>query len=357
MALVEIGASVLWPGFAGIGSWSASTATSVTLDAAGEYTGIAVCAPQDLAISHVCLRNGTAVGSPVAEIRIETIDATTGLPTGTLWAANTNVSTGTLVSNTTAIYALGATANISRGQWFAVKILYTSGTSFLVSKNRELILSTVSGIYQIENTGTPATATLSGGMSLAIGSSATSFYHIAGCLPYVSDQTVAFDDSTAGDARGARFRIPFDCKIRGLLAHAGSVVAANYNLKLLNDAGTLIHSTAHDGDIQVLATGDILTRFDADLSISRNTWYRIVFEPSETGTNVRYVTFTVLADTQGALACGANMHATTFTTAGGWVDSAITTIPFFDLLVSHVDDGTGAGGGLLAHPGMRGGFI
>lgn len=354
MTQVELGASILWPGFAGVGSWSSSAATGVTLDAAGEYTGVAVCASEAMAISHVYVRNNASAGSPTIDIRIETIDATTGLPTGTLWATNTNIVTGALASNTTAIYALTATANISRGEWFAIKLAYNSGTSVAISKHREQVLALVSGVYQIENTGTPATALLSAGMSVAVGSSSTAFYDIPGCLPYVSDSTVAFDNSTAGDARGARFRVPMDCKIRGVLANAGSVVAADYNLKLLDDAGTLIKSTAHDGDIQVLSTGGILSRFDADQSLSRDTWYRLVFEPSETGTNVRFVTFVVLDDTQGALPCGANMHYTTFTTAGGWVDSTVTTIPFFDLLISHLDDG--AGSTAPQHGNMTGGM-
>jgi hypothetical protein len=69
---------------------------------------------------HVGFRAGTAAGSPTIEVRIETLDAS-GLPSGTLWATNTNGTTGTVSSNTYVLWALTASASIAKGQMFCVR--------------------------------------------------------------------------------------------------------------------------------------------------------------------------------------------------------------------------------------------
>src|SRR5580765_13275 len=101
-----------------------------TLTAAGHYVCYISIAQEDMVISHVGFRVGTCTGSPTADCRIETV-ATTGLPSGTLWATNTNIVTGTLSTDTNVLNALTAAATITKGQVFAVKIAYNSGTSFI----------------------------------------------------------------------------------------------------------------------------------------------------------------------------------------------------------------------------------
>jgi hypothetical protein len=100
MALQSIAGDLNWPGgavtyFAGAPSLGALD----TFDAAGEYGAMILQAQEDMTISHVGFRTAGATGSPTADVRIETL-ASTGFPSGTLWATNTNIVTGTLSANT-----------------------------------------------------------------------------------------------------------------------------------------------------------------------------------------------------------------------------------------------------------------
>ena len=97
-----------------------SIATRTTMDASGDYDAIVLAAREAMTISHVGFRTGAVAGSPTADVRIETV-AATGLPSGTLWATNTNIVTGALSGSTYALHALTASASITACQMFDVK--------------------------------------------------------------------------------------------------------------------------------------------------------------------------------------------------------------------------------------------
>src|SRR5688572_2287311 len=65
---------------------------SLTLDASGEKIGWVLQAAATGAIDAIWFRTGTVTTGDTVDVRIETVDPSTGLPTGTLWSANTNVS-------------------------------------------------------------------------------------------------------------------------------------------------------------------------------------------------------------------------------------------------------------------------
>ena len=332
------------------------TTGATTLDAAGEYYCFILQAKENMVISHVGFSLAAVAGSPTADVRIETVD-TAGFPSGTLWATDTNIVSGTLTAAWTLV-ALTASASISKGQMFAVKIAYASGTSFQMRRS----LHVVGGFglpYYVVNTGTPTKVTTAGGSSgsalLALGSSSTVFYKLAFPNLPISALTEGRFDNVSSGKNGLRFQLPVSARIFGL-HHYGQGWNGDFNAMLLDDAGTEVgsSSTAFDGgqffDLGV-ALNDLI--FDTAVEIAANTWYRAVLEPTSlTDISVSYLTLPS-ADYRSAMPGGSFWHYTTFD-GSSWDDTATDKVPYLDLLIDQIDDGAGGGGG--APGNMSGGL-
>jgi hypothetical protein len=342
MALQSLNAPLAWPGLTSGPSTAPALSTADTLDGAGDYTCVVICAPSDMTVSHVGFKCNAVAGSPTATVRIETVDAATGAPSGTLWATNTSVTTATLTSSF-ALHALTASATITKGQVFAIVITYASGTS--------LVVNTVAGVmenhglpYKVTNiTGSAVKAALIG-MDLCLGSSTTEFYSLRGLRPAASIAANAFNN-TSSAKRGVRFQVPFKCTVSGFKIYTGTAVG-DFNAIIEDDSGTELSSTstAFEGDVaSALASAVFTGSFDNTVDLSPGVWYRLAIQPSS-ATNVNMYTATLpSSDPNYAKAWpgGANFYYSTFTTST-WTD-ANTQVPYIDLLINRLDDGVSSG--------------
>jgi hypothetical protein len=343
MALVQLLSPIQWPGIVGYRDGnSLSSGGDGLRDAAGEYSAYIMQAVEDMAVTHVALKCSAVSGSPTGEIRFEDVDAS-GLPSGSLLAANNNVITGTLTT-TVGVHALGATANISRGQIFALMVKYDSGTSFQNQVTARLGNGAPSLPYKVLNTGTPTKAGMTAMPCLAIGSGATTFYRHPSLLMVNSVGGGTFNN-TSGARRGLRFTAPFDCRVVGI-RHYPSNSVGNYNAIFMDDAGSELSSssTAFDGDHNAASQfygSDVF--FDSPVVIAAGTTYRAVIEPSS-ATNVNFQTLVLPStDYRAASPLGTFGHYTAYASAA-WDDSATATLPYMDLLIDQIDDGAGGGG-------------
>jgi hypothetical protein len=356
MAMQSLGNPILWPLAYRTITSTPTVPALVTLDAAGEYGGVVIMARQAMTISHVGFKPGTCTGSPTVDIRIETVDAATGLPSGSLWAANTNIVSATLSTGTWALEALTASASISVGQVFCVKVAYNSGTSTATTSYGGAIQSVLP--YRADNTGTPGTAVLSSSVNMALGSNATTFYAVPGLLPVNTAANNTFSNSVAGAKRGLKFQVPFKCRVVGLRFFVNGATG-DFNAILEDSGGSELSSssTAFDGNLfSTVTTGQADIIFDNPVTLSPATDYRAMLEPTS-ATNINISTATLpSADYRQSWPHGTNCVYSTYTTAGGYVDTATTQLPLMDLLIDQLDDGVGAGGGLIRHPGMSGGL-
>lgn len=324
-----------------------------TIDAAGEYTAFIGCASENMTISHVGFLPGTVVGSGAAEIRIETVNAADGFPSGTLWNSptnTTNVTTGALTSNTWGLFALTASASITVGQVYAVKILYNAGTSFITRETGAFEMGT-SLPYRAFNTGTPTIAALTGMLAIALGSSSTTFYNVPGIFP--STNTVATNtfNNTNSAARGLKFQVPFKCRCIGIWMH-GHTSVGDHNMMIQDDSGNELSSssTTFEGD-QSASSGGAGVKyyfFDNTVTLSPATNYRAVIQPNS-ATNTQIYTVTIpSADYRSATEWGSNSLYCTFTSGGGWVDTATDQIPLMGIIIDQLDDGVNSGSTLRA---------
>lgn len=344
MALVSLPSPIYWPGITGSFSTNISLFTTATLTSAGHYAAFIFAAREDMAITHIGCRIGTVAGSPTAEVRIETVD-TSGLPSGTLWATNTNGTTGTITSDTNILQALTATANITKGQVFCVMVKYASGTSIIVQHTSLENPSITNLPYRVVNTGTPTKAQLVASMpTIALGSSSTTFYQVPGTLPVASLTTNAFNNTNSAK-RGLLFTPPMNCRAIGIKWHQNNN-AGNFNAVLYDSGGTELSSssTAYDGDHALSSTSGLsLVYFDNTVTLTAGTAYRIAIEPSS-ATNCNVSTIVLpSANYRGASPAGTTANYTTFATAT-WTDTATDTLPIMDVIIDQLDNGVGGGG-------------
>jgi hypothetical protein len=346
--LVSLPSQVAWPGLVGSFNSSPALGTATTLTTAGHYMAYVFVAREDMVVSHVGFRAGSVAGSPTADVRVETVDPTTGLPTGTLWATNTNLVSGTLSANTNLLSALTASATITKGQVFCIKIAYASGTSIGIANiNQTSAPQNESLPYVVTNIGTPTKGIFSNNIAnIAIGSSSTTFYQVAAAIPAISVNSVVFNNSTAGTKRGIKFTIPMNCRIVGMRWYSSNG-NGDYNIAIYDSSGVEISSssTAYVGlNNAVSLSGVTYGYFDNTVTATAGTTYYAAVEPSS-ATNVVLYNF-VLPSTsyRGATVAGTAANYSTYTTGGGWVD-ATDTLPFMDIIIDQVDNGAGTGGG------------
>jgi hypothetical protein len=338
MALQTLWHAIDWPGNILHGAGAPNIGGDTTLDAAAEYQAHVIQATEAMVISHVGFKLQTATGSPTADVRIETVDGATGVPTGTLWATDTNIVTGALTTTFTA-HALTASATIAKGQFFAVKIVYASGTS-IVTNVVNSVASVVGLPYAITNVTGSAVKGPPAGRNWAVGSSATTWYPVRNFLPVASIAANAFNNTNSA-RRGVRFQVPFKCLASGFRYYCGTAVG-DFDASIRDDAGNELSSssTSFEGDNQAAAAAAMNEfYFDNGVILVPGVWYRLAIEPTTT-TNCNMYTATLPSlNYRSAWPGGTNFFYTTFTSGGGWVDTATDQVPLMDLLIRQLDDG------------------
>jgi hypothetical protein len=326
------------PGMRG-GAALASAGSAGTIDAAGEYQGLVIQAQEALAITHFGIRPGTVTGTTPADLRIETVGAD-GLPSGTLWAANTNIVSANLTSNTWQLEALTATANIAKGEFFAAIAQFSSGTSYTLSQLSSFHPDPTGFFCKVGNTGTPARVNATNAsLGLALGSSSTTFYCLPGMVAFTVETDTNFNSSSSPNRYGIRFKVPFKCRFRG--GSFQSALTGDFTFAIYNDAGTLLGSIAVDGD-QYTGLWNGAVVLDDDVTLEKATWYRMTVEAT-TATNQEVQTLTLPStDYLSSNPWKENAHLTTWDGAT-WDDTATTQVPLMHIIVDQIDDGTGTG--------------
>jgi hypothetical protein len=345
MTLVTLSAPMAFPNVSLDPYGVPALASAASLSNAAHYASYVFSAKEDMTISHVGFMPGTATGSPTIEVRIETVDGS-GLPSGTLFGTNTNgtSSGGDITSSTWFVKALTASASITKGQMFCVKLKFNSGTTLVIQHlNNVVQLMPRSLPYQVMNTGSPTKGTLVTVACLALGSSSTTFYNVPGAMPITAYTAGAFNN-TSSAKRGIRFVPNFNCRAVGV-SWFKTNTTGDYNIILMNDAGTELSSssTAYDGDHADTATRAMVnTYFDNAVTLTAGTAYRAVVEPSSaTNSNMSIVTLPS-ADYFSATAAGAATVAQYTSFNGSWTDST-TELPFLNVLLDQIDNGAGSG--------------
>ena len=316
-----------------------NTAT-VTLDNTADRAALVFQAPKTGSISEFRFFN-TAVagasGNVVLDCRIETVDATNGAPTGTLWATNTNGSVTVQFNGDNSWQVATMTANASVVQGDAVAFVinpttFTTVTSIEVDRFADNAFNTAYSATDLTGVGYAKSVQTPGWIA---GYSDGTYVPILGVWPHGLITTANYNTGSATTRRALKFQLAFDARCSG--AQVWINPAADFDVKLYDSDGSTVLATK-SVDVNILQSGTVAVisvQFTSSASLLANTNYYLSVEPT-TVTNISaYHTTGPTAAAMGAFPGGANLYLSLFT-SGAWADTT-TARPFFALILDGFD--------------------
>lgn len=323
------------------------------LDAASEKAAYIIQAPKTGNVSKVAWRTNVVTTGATLDIRLETLNAS-GDPSGTLFGTNTNGShvLADTDDSKVNVTTLTAAAAVTKGDKLAVVIVNpaTGFGNFNVAAFQD-----ADADFPYSDHFTTAWAKAKASPCVGLEYSDGSYAVISNCYPIDSNPATVFNSGSAPDEIGIIFQLPVPVRVTGCWIWCDLDAAAD--VKLYNsDGSTVLLSRSLVGAEDAATTmGLMLFYFSSTATLAKATNYRLTLVPT-TVTNVGLQEFTVnAAAVMDAFSGGQAIHRTQRTDAGAWTQTT-TQRPFMGLILDGLDDGVGAGGGLLTNPGMAGGM-
>jgi hypothetical protein len=325
---------------------------AIVLDAAGERATLVIHAPATGNITEVGFRCNGLSSSGDVDVRIETVDATNGQPSGTLWGTNTNGTVTVNAAGTWFTATLTASASVTKGEVIAVVITNTTGNYQLSAVAPSIYGfgfpygATFLGSVWTKGTNIIAAALNYGG----------TYPWIPGVRPYSGLNTPNYNNASSPAERGLKFTLGMSVRAIGCYLYADIDAAAEIRLY---DSGTNLVANGTivlDSDIRGQTTpGSNEYLFPAPITLSASADYRLVLAPTSVS-NVGLADYDVAAAAiLSGQPGGGNFVYTSRPAAGSWTDSTTKRPLSMGLIIDQIDIGSG-GGGMIVHPGMAGGL-
>lgn len=224
-----------------------------------------------------------ATGGVAWDIRLETMDETTGKPTGTLVGTNTNASQTIQSTDDDTWFAvtLTAAASVTRGTMYALVIAAPSSGSF--SANFAIFADDASrGMpYVLRYTGGAWAGTaLTGAPVFALEYGTNTFYPMAGVYPISIINTHTFNNSSTPDIYCNIWNAPYKQSVSGLWFWGD--MDGNADVKIIgSDGATVLASRSLDKNTPPDTTAVIhCPMFANDVILEANTNYYLCIEPN-----------------------------------------------------------------------------
>lgn len=327
------------------------------IDAASEKAGFVFMANESKNIHKIGFRTGTVTTGATIDVRIETVDTTTGFPTGTLWAANTN-NPATVILST------------DDNLWFTVTLVadatLTSGTRFaVVIENPVLLFGNMNIISFVSATERSRYGTAGENYSLAYTSSwskgnatcpiyieysdGTAAQFTTGMAPSAITGSQTVESDTSPDELGNKFQLPYAATVYGAYVTVMDTINESETDVVLYDSdGTTALGTATiNEDCLANSAGTlpvIYVRFSSTISLLADTYYRLVFKPQTANNNqYKYGIFTFdSTSVMDAMPLGQYCHQTERTDAGAWTDTTTNRVMSLGLILEQTEGGAAA---------------
>lgn len=268
------------------------------MNTADEAAGAVFVAPKTGSIDRVMFKTATVTTGTTVDVRLETVDPATGMPTGTLWGVNTNASQVIAAADDNVAFevTLTAAASVTLGDKVALVIRNPSasfGSWVFAGQGILTGANTAGNCYGVINAAGSWAKDLNG-PCMAVRYSDTTYPEIFGAFPPGDGQIVTntYGNATSPNVRGLRFQLPFRCRFAGCWINADidgdcdvRLVSTAYN----KGAGTGILSTiALDKDIRATTVIDWLMLPMPQVTLEPNQYYRLVIEPNTATSLIMY---------------------------------------------------------------------
>jgi hypothetical protein len=326
--------------------------TVFVIDAAAEKLAFVVRAPKAGILHKVRFRTTTVGTGDTLKVSFQDLDTATGAPDGTpdqfrtivIADADDNASlvTGILSSDGT---DGGTKRTVARGELLCVVFEFDSwvaGNISLSSRATVNVAGTSSESYCTHFTAAWVRS-VSALPRMALEYSDGTYEAIPYVCPAVAGiATETYGTGTTPDERGLIFQLPFAAKVGGFWVAINR--AAAFDIKLYDsDGSTVLESQS----FAAASAGTVLimhTYFDSEITLSKDTSYRMTVLPTTATTVSLMVGSYSVAAVLDALPGGQECHYTSRTDAGAWTE-ATTKRPLMGLILSELDDGVSVGGG------------
>lgn len=294
------------------------------LDAAGEQFASVVQAPTTGSIRKIGIPIGTVTTATDTQVRIETVDLATGFPTGTLWAANTEVTlpAASIVTNTWVLTAaLTADAVVTQGDIFAI-VMAPSGTPSYNVYAPYVTQQTQGFPYNAHFTASWAALVTNMGFGLEY--SDGTYAYIPGSYPFSSFTAQTYNNASATDERALKFRFPFAFSMKGIWVHMD--LDGDFDVVLYDSDGTTVRRTlAVDKELRsgTASRSPFFFAFSASYTGLANTFYRVSIRPSTTTDLTLNLMLFSTSAILNQLSGGSDISYSSRVDAGAWADQPL----------------------------------
>lgn len=321
------------------------SATSFRLDTSSEQCGLVFVVPRTGNIRALSFLVGTVTSAPSGnhDVRLETVDAGTGINTGTLAGTTTN---GAILLSTTGWKSVTLTADaaVTAGQQLALMVQAPASDFGDVTLADFADESWAAGVpYSITTTGAKSALALIAAVEYDDGA----VVPIPGLWPLSAVTIDTFSNASTPDRRGLRFQAPGPMRLAGCTLWVDT--DGDFDVVFYAADGTSA-TTVFDGDKdlrQSAAAGCQHLTFSTAPTLAANTTYRLVIVPTTTTALTLYGMTVAAAKYLDAVPGGQACHFTTADGApsviGDWTDTT-TQRPWISLRIDQVDDGAAGGG-------------
>lgn len=328
------------------------------IDATDEKAAFVFRVAKTCTIDRVVFRTATVSGSQTLRVGLQTVSATDGNPTGAAYGGMTVGTQAAPASDTIYEVTLGTGATATLGDIAAVVIEFDAAIGNVqVSSYNLLNGQTWAGSpYTTDYVGVPAWAHVTARLpALAVRCSDGTYPNI-GTVIGSSNVSASISSSTTPDEQGNRFTFAGPVRAAGVWGIVSPV--ENVDIVLYDaDGTTALRTVTLDKDVRGQTSGLVIFQLPfAGLSLAKDTVYRLVYKPTTTTSVTLYESAVPTAAMFDSWPDGQVWHKTVRTDAGSWTDTATTKTIWLGLLIDQIDDGAGAGGGLMRQPNLTGGM-
>lgn len=326
-------------------------ATNLAISGTGIGLAWVFVAETSSAVTHIGFRYGARVGTPCTMVAtIETVDATTGSPSGTdAGGGSATAKTFTPPADTTwdgtwQEIALTNSVVLTVGTAYAITIRYSSGTpdssTFTRSMGERVSLRT----YPYALTLAAASWTKVAGPLFSY-KTATSVYG----YPAVSSSATAV--TTSGHRACMHFTMTSGVASSFIISRIDALIrpgsaAGSCKVGIWNNAGTELQAETVDSDIVVALTNRVVeVTFNSPATLSVGTKYYIGVECVSSATVILYGTNLGSAADREPYPNGLNQGYSAWDGAS-WTDTN-TIMPHVDITLSDITAPSGSGGGYV----------
>lgn len=341
MGLVPLNTPLVFPTLAGSQSNSVPSHANQSLNTSGSRVSVVFQSPVTDTITHVAFRTA-AINAGTVGVRVETLDTSTGYPSGSLWAANTSGSQVTIASDDSRYFevALTAAASVNKGDFVCIVLegLTASVGSIAYGMSVSNLSYCAPMCHTYNGSAWANTNAVSPGIIPKFGTAG--YVYMNQFSPIETIGVVAFDNTDTPDVYGNKITVPCRCKVSGVYATIDN--DASFTIKLLDsDGATVLGSINGYANVPALDSGVRQAyEFSSDIELTAGQVVYLIVEPT-TSTPVSLWRYSFDSADMKKVWCDGSAVGVSAKdpAASGDFSETATDCYTISLLISHIDNG------------------